>query len=381
MTTSGIVKNLIKQYYSIQDYRVMAFNRIVNFVKLHREEILNKLKSHPNYVNHIGIASHSISENQYNGASHLRNEHHLKVVSHHSYENHHVIASHIECEDHMKNASQTSFANQNRDASHYKIETQEIDANRDFNVTQIENVSQPKIETQLVYAIQLLEKRKYADFVKKFLISQKRIESHLTNAILSILEEIDENLILQIRLHNELYRIEKWLYKELDKWSKEHPLRKEYLNKVRGIGAVLASGIIAFLSEPIKKAQYISQIWSYCGLAPQQVGMQRRGVKLNYDPFLKSFVVFRLGRSLLMFNKFAKKLYNAFKEDAKRKHPDWTKLHLHNHARRKVVKLFLASVWEIWRKMNGLPTTEPYPIEILGHKDKIKPEDWVIDKK
>jgi hypothetical protein len=36
---------------------------------------------------------------------------------------------------------------------------------------------------------------------------------------------------------------------------------------------------------------------------------------------------------------------------------------------------------EVWRKMNNLPTTKPYPIEFLGHKDIITPEMWIERKR
>jgi hypothetical protein len=45
------------------------------------------------------------------------------------------------------------------------------------------------------------------------------------------------------------------------------------------------------------------------------------------------------------------------------------------------VKIFLASVWEVWRKMNELEVTEPYPIERLGHKDRIYSDLWIEKRK
>jgi len=342
---SQIIRKIIQQYYSIQDLRVVSYQRIVNFLKLYRDDILNNLRK-----SQMGL------EIQKNGASRMTNESQPKN------------ASQMKIETHVRNASQKDNETHKQIASQEKIETPPIDA------------SQRADETYICIAMQLLEKRKYSEFAKKFLIkSQINGETYISSAshILKAVLNVSEDIEILIEVHNRLHEIEKWLYKKLDVWSEDHPLRKNYLNKVKGIGAVLSSGIIAYLSQPILKAQHVSQIWSYCGLAPKQVGMQRKGTKLNYDPFLKSFVVFRLGRSLLMFNKFAKKLYDEFKEDAKRKHPDWTKLHLHNHARRKVVKLFIASVWEVWRRMNNLPVTEPYPIAVLGHETKITPLDWI----
>jgi len=388
---SLVIRKLIQQYYSIQDLRVVAYERIVNFLKLYRDDILRNLKSHMHAVTHDKDASHTIFGPHLDDASQNGDVPYIGFASHRQSETQNQGASHITAEPHWENASHNESESQLASASQNKIETHHPIASQKTTESQSCSASHKKFEShsksagligdeQIKIAIQLLENRKYSEFAKRFLIkSQWTIETQDISAspILKAVLDVSEDISILIEVHNRLYEIEKWLYKKLDVWSEDHPLRKNYLSKVKGIGPVLASGIIAFLSEPIKKATYVSQIWSYCGLAPQQMGMQRRGVKLNYDPFLKGFVVFRLGRSLLMFNKFAKKLYDAFKADAKMKHPDWSKLHLHNHARRKVVKLFIASVWEVWREMNGLPVTEPYPIAVLGHKTKITPWDWV----
>jgi len=47
--------------------------------------------------------------------------------------------------------------------------------------------------------------------------------------------------------------------------------------------------------------------------------------------------------------------------------------HIDAMARRKAVKLFLSHLWVKWRGIEGLPVTDPYVIEKLGHKTKIDP--------
>jgi hypothetical protein len=315
------IRFLVENYYDIQKLRVETFNRIVMFVKENADEILK-------------VLSQSCLEPPCRGANHKDIESHGFYASHQNNEN------------------------------------------------------------QLRHAVELLKKKKYAEFVKKYVLSQVWLESHLIHAgqletefqakhvshfgfetqhsfaILQNSKQI-ENLIW---FHNRLYQVEKELYKKLDAWSKNHPLRVKYLDYVKGIGGVLASGIIAWLSLPILKAEKVSQIWKYCGLFP---GSERkRGEKLEYNLKLKTFC-WKIGQSFIKFKCFGRELYDNFKEETKRKHPDWTKLHVHNYARRKVVKLFLASVWEVWRKMNNLPVTEPYPIAFLGHQTKITPEMWM----
>lgn len=54
--------------------------------------------------------------------------------------------------------------------------------------------------------------------------------------------------------------------------------------------------------------------------------------------------------------------------------------HVHNYAVRKMVKLFLACLWLVWRDMEGLPVTCPYPIDILGHSGIIEPWEMIDEE-
>ncbi len=47
----------------------------------------------------------------------------------------------------------------------------------------------------------------------------------------------------------------------------------------------------------------------------------------------------------------------------------------HSVAFWKMVKLFLAHLYEVWAKAEGIPVREPYPMEILGHRKIHVPED------
>ena len=71
-----------------------------------------------------------------------------------------------------------------------------------------------------------------------------------------------------------------------------------------------------------------------------------------------------------------RQLYDSIKSDEKMQHPKKIKEntktlynpgHLHNRAMRKVVKIFLAHLWQTWRRQKGLEATEPYAKQLLGH--------------
>jgi len=331
------IRQLVENYYDIQKIRVETFNRIVMFIKENEQKIIEAL-SHEHFETHSINASQGVGEI------------HLMVASHRQFETQVGDALKL-----LKEKKYSEFVKKYI-ISQETIETHISRASHELIETHLNSASQDMVETQLGDA------------------SHDKPETHLFGALSPFIKQI-ENLIW---FHNKLYETEKELYKRLDAWSRNHPLRKQYLNYVKGIGPVLASGIIAWYSEAMLKANYVSQIWSYSGLAPNQV--RKAGERVNYNPRLKTFC-WKIGQSFIKFKCFGRKLYEEFKEQTKQKHPDWTKLHIHNYARRKVVKLFIASVWEVWRKMNNLPTTRPYPIELLGHKDIITPEMWMERKK
>lgn len=51
--------------------------------------------------------------------------------------------------------------------------------------------------------------------------------------------------------------------------------------------------------------------------------------------------------------------------------------HIDAMAKRRTMQLFLDHLWAVWRQALGLPVTQPYPIEILGHHNFIDPWEMV----
>jgi hypothetical protein len=47
--------------------------------------------------------------------------------------------------------------------------------------------------------------------------------------------------------------------------------------------------------------------------------------------------------------------------------------HINAMARRKTIKIFLSHLWQEWRRLEGLPTPDPYAIAMLGHGNKVEP--------
>ena len=66
-------------------------------------------------------------------------------------------------------------------------------------------------------------------------------------------------------------------------------------------------------------------------------------------------------------------------KDGKKYEPDGmiSEGHVHNRALRKMIKLFQACLFLVWREAEGLPPTKPYAIDILGHDSMIDPWEMV----
>jgi hypothetical protein len=176
-----------------------------------------------------------------------------------------------------------------------------------------------------------------------------------------------------IDYYNSLYATEKVQGKALSLYAMENPIRIK-INQVSGIGDVLGAGTIAWL-DPISRFNSVSALWSYAGLAPDQKRV--KGEKINYNTKLKTFSWKIWQQWVKLPNSFGRKLYNEGKEHAQKVHPDWSKGHCHNWAGHRAVKIFLAAIWEEWRRQEGLSITEPYVFAKGGHADKVTLKEWI----
>jgi hypothetical protein len=248
--------------------------------------------------------------------------------------------------------------------SHIKFETRESDASQ--------AVSEPRFKDASRYVSGLRYKNAFKP-------------SDIARLIVSGDIETPSEVETLVWYHNALLETEKSLAKKLDAWSRDHPLRVQFLSRVQGIGGVLSSGIIAWLS-PISRFPNISKLWKYCGLAPGQ--RRRRGEKINYNPKLKSF----MWKVATSFEKQKpeksyyrriydeKKKYYTEREDLRRAVESGEKgalLHIRLMTLRYTVKRFLADLWVQWRLLEGLPITKPYAHQVLGHQEY---QEWKPDK-
>lgn len=189
-----------------------------------------------------------------------------------------------------------------------------------------------------------------------------------------------------------LKELEKEIAKEIEREIRDIPIVRDYLLKIKGIGPVLAGGLISLFD--IRKAEHPSSFWKYAGLHVEngKAVRRKRGEKTDYNPKAK-VLAWKIGRSLLMSkNEFYIEMYENVRkkeseklnfplEDPKRcpMYEECVKklkksqkpacaLHIHFRALRKIVKHFLADFHINWRKIEGLPVSPIY-------WERIKPPD------
>lgn len=183
------------------------------------------------------------------------------------------------------------------------------------------------------------------------------------------------------------------------------PVYVQYLSKVKGIGPAIASVLITAFD--ITKARNISSFWRYAGLdvvdgiARKRIkehfvekeyvtksGEVRTGMALGFDPWLKAKLLQVLGGSFIKHGSVPwRQVYDGYKHriesdptrvkctanEWKKKNKAgepvahlWTPGRINAAAKRYMVKQFLAEFWANWRKLEGLPVTEPYAVGKLG---------------
>jgi len=348
-----------------------------------RSETLVKGASQIGGETQNSAASHSIFETQGEDASHFKAETQDECASQKKYETYSDNASHIRSETHFMNASHcvseahfddaSLMGNETLqraphvyDASHFQFENHGDHASQMLSENHYQTASQGVPETQKSGASQANSETQEADAAKPSLLAKLYVQGK---------QKPPADISDLVWYHNSLYETEKQLAKRLAGWSSHTKLRTTYLNNVTGIGPIFSSALIAWLS-PISRFNNISSLWKYCGLAPGQKRV--RGKKLGYNPHLKtlmwkiacSFEKQKPQKSVYrrLYNE-QKKVYLA-REDLQAaidKKVKGAKLHVRLMTMRVVEKRFLADLWVAWRRLEGLPVTEPYAIAILKH--------------
>jgi len=133
----------------------------------------------------------------------------------------------------------------------------------------------------------------------------------------------------------------------------------DYMCKVKGVGMILSMKVVVMID--IKKADTISKLWRYAGFGIVDGEREKptKGEKLHYNKRLKS-TCYLIGTSFLKSKSPYREIYDEAKAYYQSNRPNWTKDHIHKASMRKMIKIWLAHLWLVWRKLENLETRDPY---------------------
>lgn len=149
----------------------------------------------------------------------------------------------------------------------------------------------------------------------------------------------------------------------------------EYMISVKGVGPILAAQAISMID--IEKANTVSALWRYSGFAVFEGKAERliKGESLHYNLRLKN-ICLKIATSLLRANSPYRQIYDDAREYYERERTDWNKKRQHYAANRKMIKVWISHLWEVWRKLEGLPVRNIYAQDKLGHTHYIRAQDY-----
>jgi len=190
------------------------------------------------------------------------------------------------------------------------------------------------------------------------------------------------------------------------------PMWTEWFKHIRGIGVVLAGGIIGEMSN-IARFEHISNLWSWAGYGIHNGKADRRtkGEKTHWNPNMK-VLGWKVGQQFIKQGGWFREQYDQFKIEEQAKNTGWvveldakemigfkvwtedgtgknitkenvkaiikgveddhirihrTDGHVNTRASRRNIKLFLGLTFMRWRELEGLPVPPPYAGGMVGH--------------
>lgn len=213
----------------------------------------------------------------------------------------------------------------------------------------------------------------------------------------------DVNLVFLAKMEDDLNGLEKMALKEVTRLIKDEEVFKQFFAvrpEQKGCGPTMAGLIMAEFN--IENCHTVSQMWAWAGLAVRdgQADRRMKGQKAKFDPWLKSKMVKVLGECLIKANSPWRSFYDNYKhrkvntlidqcmgchgqgrvtleEGGKVRCTNCSGTggpapwgasdgHRHNAAKRYMVKMFLAKLYNVWRAAEGLPIRPTYAEEYLN---------------
>ncbi len=200
------------------------------------------------------------------------------------------------------------------------------------------------------------------------------------------------DLEFELQLIGEIDNLLKKAKKDLAALVKGEPIAK-WMISIPGIADHTAAKLICLIDD-VGKFSTVSKLWRYAGYGVVDGKAEKpiAGEKRHYVARLKSEVYLVVGNFIKQQTPVYSDYYYESKADYRRKYPEpvpcedgpqkekYTDMHIHLMAIRKVAKVFLQHLWILWREMEGLEISMPYPHDVLGHTHYIEPPRFDLEE-
>lgn len=180
---------------------------------------------------------------------------------------------------------------------------------------------------------------------------------------------------------------EKQAFKAIEHALEHFPIWTEFLKDVKGISKATAANLVSYID--IYKCKYASSLWKYCELDVASDGRGRGRYKehlqdvkytdskgkeqtkkgITYNPKIRSFLIGVLADNFIKLRSSYRDYYDNYKHriSTNPKHKDKAPGHRHAMAKRYMIKMFLADLYNYWRVLEGLEVHNTFHEDIQGH--------------
>jgi len=169
-------------------------------------------------------------------------------------------------------------------------------------------------------------------------------------------------------------KIERELLGEIMLYSENIPI-VNIMAQVKGVSLPMAVKVVSLVK--IEKSPSVSSLWRFAGygVTNGKAERLRKGEKLHFSVRLKG-LCWQIADSMKKCESPYMVIYNDTVEYYTYHRLKWDMEHVHSAANRKMIKVWLSHLWLIWRKLDGLGVSKPYPDAILGHEHIYSPEEF-----
>ena len=219
-----------------------------------------------------------------------------------------------------------------------------------------------------------LRKNKSADRKETAQLTKKLLREQLK--AMGIDEELFKNGLTSAKKEYAPYKMmikaEESAFKLLEPQLSDIPVYG-WLNEVRGLGLRYSVKLISKIRD-MQRFENPSKLRTYCGCAPGCVNV--RGVESNFNPELKGVLLGQVAENFIKNKSQYKRIYDEKKAYYLKLHPealaekvkgkkvtkdDWTKMKIHNFAKKTMINRFLVDFWMAWYLCEGkTPPKNPW---------------------